>query len=466
MQKKLTGGSVIRSILVFSLPYLLASLLQTLYELADVFIVGLYCHSDAIAAVTNGSQVMHFVTVVLVGLAMGSTVVISQSVGADRPEDTGRAIGVTSVLFLKVALGATAGLLLLISPILSLLNVPKEALSQARWYLGICFAGVPFITAYNILSAIFRGLGDTRRPMVFVALACLINVALDFLFIGVFRMQAIGAALGTVLSQACSVLFALGSIWRRRQDFPVSRSDFRKNRPMARRILRIGLPVAAQDAFIQVSFLCITVIANGQGLAVSTAVGVVEKLIGFLFLVPSAMLSTVSAIAAQNIGAGQHARARQTLFLGMSICLIVGLVFSLCAQVVPEGFVGLFIHEDPEVLRLGSDYLRSYVWDCMIAGVHFCFSGYFCALGKSGASFLHNAAAILLVRIPGPMWAVAAHPGDLYVMGWFAPLGSLLSSVICLILYALIQKKKRQEKPRGTSNNGLTEFRHKEDSTP
>lgn len=443
MQRDLTRGSVLRTMLLFSLPYLLSTFLQTLYGLADLFIVGQFNGADVISAVSIGSQVMHFVTVVIVGLAMGSTVLISRSVGAKDATQTSRAIGSTIIVFMAVAAIATAALLLLTGPIVSVMSTPPEAVAQTRLYLMICFAGVPAIVAYNIISAVFRGLGDTRSPMIFVAVACVINIALDVLFIGGFGMRAVGAALGTVLSQACSVIFALLAIRKRGSEFPLSRRDLIPDRAVTGQILRIGVPVACQDAFIQVSFLIITIIANRRGVNVAAAVGVVEKIIGIMFLVPSAMLSTVSALAAQNMGANRHDRARQVLFIGVGITALVGTLFSVWAQFGADWLVHLFSGGEAEVTRLGGQYLRAYVFDCIFAGAHFCFSGFFCAYGKSWISFVHNVASILICRIPIAYMAAQLWPQTLYPMGWAAPAGSVLSAAICVGFYAWMQRKGR-----------------------
>lgn len=443
MQRDLTRGSVLKTMLLFSLPYLLSTFLQTLYGLADLFIAGQFNGADVISAVSIGSQVMHFVTVVIVGLAMGSTVLISRSVGAKDKAQTGRAIGSTIIVFMAVAAIATAALLLLTGRVVSAMSTPPEAVSQTRLYLMICFAGIPAITAYNIISAIFRGLGDTRSPMIFVAVACVINILLDVLLIGVLRMQAVGAALGTVISQACSVIFALMAIRRRRADFPLTRQDLIPSRAVTGQMLRIGVPVACQDAFIQVSFLLITVIANQRGVHVAAAVGVVEKIIGIMFLVPSAMLSTVSALAAQNMGASRHDRARQVLFIGIGITALVGTCFSVWAQFGAEWLVDIFSGGEAEVTRLGGQYLRAYVFDCIFAGAHFCFSGYFCAYGKSWVSFAHNVASIVLCRIPVAYFAAQHWPETLYPMGWAAPLGSVLSALICAGVYAWMRRKRQ-----------------------
>ena len=440
MKNDLTQGSVLRVLARFSLPYLLSSFLQTFYGLADLFITGQFNGTDSISAVSIGSQVMHMLTVVIVGLAMGSTVTISQAVGAKDKERSAQAVGNTATLFLLSSLILTVLLILCTDVITAIMSTPPEAVSQTRLYLRICFAGIPSITAYNIICCVFRGTGDSKSPLYYVAAACVLNVLLDILLIGPFHMGAAGAALATVLSQTASVALALLFLRRRDLGFSIRKKDFRFSFPVLSSILQIGIPVAFQDGFIQISFLLITIIANRRGVAVAAGVGIVEKTISFLFLVPSAMLSSISAISAQNAGAGKHGRARMTLRYGISLSVSFGLLAALVCQFFSVPLLGLF-SEDPEVIRLGGQYLRSYVFDCAAAGIHFCFSGYFCAYGKSFLSFLHNLASILLIRIPGAYLASVCFPDTLYPMGLAAPAGSALSALICIALYLALRRQ-------------------------
>ena len=444
MRNDLTTGSVRKTVVRFSLPYLLSYFLQTLYGMADLFIIGQFEGVASTTAVSVGSQVMHMLTVMIVGLAMGSTVSIGQAVGAGDARRAGRSIGNTAALFLGLSLVLTALLLLLVAPIVALMSTPEAAAEGTADYLTICFLGIPFITAYNIISSIFRGLGDSRSPMYFIAVACAANIGLDYLFMGGLGLGPSGAALGTTLSQTVSVVIALAVIARRQGGaLSLRRSDFKPACPVMKQILSVGVPVALQDGFIQISFLLITVIANGRGLSDAAAVGIVEKIISFLFLVPSSMLSAVSALGAQSVGAGKEDRARQ--ILRCAVCIAVG--FGLCAaavtQVFAEPVVGLFT--DPQdgaaVIRLGGQYLRGYVWDCVFAGVHFSFSGYFCACGRSSLSFLHNVIAIVLVRVPGAYLTSALFPDTLLPMGLATATGSLVSVLVCVAAYQLVCRR-------------------------
>lgn len=254
MEKDLTSGSVLKNIFTFSLPYLLSYFLQTLYGMADLFIIGRFEGVASTTAVSIGSQVMHMITVILVGVAMGTTVCIGRSVGAGDKKQAAKVIGNTVTLFMVGSVVLAAALVGLVDPIVRLISTPEEAVAGTTAYLTICFIGIPCITAYNVLASIFRGMGDSRSPMYFIAAACVVNIGLDFFFMGALRLGPAGAALGTTLSQAVSVLLALCVILKRRS-IRLSKSDFCPRKATMKDILSIGLPVAAQDGFIQVSFI-------------------------------------------------------------------------------------------------------------------------------------------------------------------------------------------------------------------
>ncbi len=450
MEKNLTTGSVFKNIVFFSLPYLLSYFLQTLYGMADLFIIGQFDGTASTTAVSIGSQVMHMLTVMIVGLAMGSTVSIGQSVGANDKKRAAVHIGNTVTLFLSLSVVLTVVLVLLVHPIVNIMSTPTEAVSGTVAYLTICFIGIPFITAYNVISSIFRGLGDSKSPMYFIAVACVANIGLDYLFMGAMRMGPAGAALGTTLAQAISVVFALVVILRRESGISVDKSHFKPKKPVLGNILKIGVPIAVQDGLIQVAFVAITIIANRRGLTDAAAVGIVEKIISFVFLVPSSLLSTVSALGAQNIGAHKPERAVATLRYAICIAVGFGLIVSGLVQVVAEPVVGLFT-SDSAVQMAGGQYFRGYIWDCIFAGIHFSFSGYFCACEKSVLSFLHNIIAIALVRLPGVYLTSKLFPTTLFPMGLATATGSLLSVIICVIAFAVLTRHGKQ-----TQEGGLT----------
>ena len=265
MERDLTTGSIGRNILKFSLPYFLSYFLQTLYGMADLFINGQFNGVASTTAVSIGSQVMHMITVMIVGIAMGTTVMIGKSVGAKLKKEASKIIGNTVSLFVCLSVVLTVVLLFFVHPIVRIMSTPQQAVEGTTAYLTICFAGIPLITAYNIISSIFRGLGDSKSPMYFIAVACGVNIVLDYVFIGGLHFGASGAALGTTLAQTISVIVALIAIRKKDTGISLKRSDLKPEGKTLKNILGIGIPISLQDGFIQISFIVITIFVNQRG---------------------------------------------------------------------------------------------------------------------------------------------------------------------------------------------------------
>lgn len=404
--------------------------------------IGKFNGTDSTTAVANGSQIMHMLTVIIVGLAMGTTVLIGRAVGAKKQKDISKTIGNTITLFLGLSVCLSIVLLLFVKSLVFLIQTPAEAVTPSIQYLTICFIGIPFITAYNVIASIFRGMGDSKSPMYFIGIACLCNVLMDYVFMGIFHLGATGAALGTTLSQTISVILSLIMIRKKKLITPLKKDDLIPKKEVLGNILKIGIPVAVQDGCIQIAFILITVIANHRGLNDAAAVGIVEKIISAVFIIPSSMLATVSALSAQYIGAGKHKKAEKTLRYATMITCIYGILVALVVQFTTAPIVSIFT-KAPAVITLGSQYLHGYIFDCIFAGIHFCFSGYFCAYGKSYIGFIHNIIAIVVMRIPGSYLASKLFPTTLLPMGIAAPAGSLLSVLICIGAFVWLKKHER-----------------------
>lgn len=427
----------------FAIPYMIAAFLQTLYGLVDLFVVGLYNTATTTTAVSVGSQIMHMMTVIILGLVLGITVQVGNSLGAKNFDKIKRVIG-TSVLFFGIVAAVFAVIMIVFNAaIVKLVLTPVEAVEETKGYLLICSIGIPFIFAFNIVSGILRGLGDSKSPMYAVVSACVVNVILDFLFVGGFGMGAKGAAAATIMGQLASFLAVYFLYKKDYKEYRLDISEIRIEKDILRQIIFVGVPVALQDGFIQVAFLVITVIANSRGLVDSAAVGVVEKLICFFFLVPSSFMSAISAITAQNIGAGKLQRARDSLRWGLIITVGWGIFIGLINQFIPDVFVGIFT-KDELVKMAGAVYLRAYAVDTAFAAIHFCFSGFFCGAQKSYISFLHNLISVLFIRIPGSYLASVCFPTTLLPMGMAAPAGSLVSAFICIGFYYATCREDRK----------------------
>lgn len=440
MGDDLTKGKPLKVLILFALPYLFSSFLQTFYGMADLYIVGQYNGASSISAVSIGSQFMHMLTVVIIGLAMGSTVRIGHAVGAKRHREVPQIIGNTFLMFASLAIILTIILCISTPYIIQIMATPQEAILETYDYLLICFIGIPFIVAYNVMSSIFRGIGDSKSPMYFIMIACIANVVLDYYFIGTLSMGAKGAAFATVIAQALSSIIAMIYLLKKRVGFTFHLSDLKVKGKIMKEIISSGLPIALQDGFIQISFLMITIIANSRGLIMATSVGIVEKIISFLFLVPSAFLSSLSALVAQNIGAKKLHRAQIMLRYALIITVTFGFICFVVCQIIPHQLISLFTSEKGVILH-GSEYLKAYALDCIFAAIHFCFSGYFCGSGHSAISFIHNMISVVCMRIPGAYLATKMFAETLFPMGLAAPFGSLLSAIICILFYQYLKKQ-------------------------
>lgn len=434
MAKNLTQGRIFTQLIAFSLPYFLACFLQTFYGVADLFIAGQFNGPSTITAIHIGSQIMHMITLMIAGMAMGTTVLAGRAFGAGDQEQLSAAIGTSITLFAGIAVILMSCGLICVDQMAAILQTPPEALRETIQYSSLCFLGIPFISAYNVIAATCRGLGDSRHPLLFVAVGGIFNIILDYILIGPCALGAAGAAWATVIAQGITVIFALFIMHRHNPGIRITRKTLRIQRNTLSNIVSVGLPTASQDAFIQITFLFITAIANARGLEIAASVGIVEKLICFFFLVPSAMLASVSAMAAQNRGAQKHDRSRAVLRYGILTCTAYGAIIGIACQFISPWLIGFFT-TDPSVIRYGAQYLRTYSFDVLFAGIHFCFSGYFCAYSKAGWAFIHNVFSSITTRIPGTWIASVCFPLTLMPMGMAAPLGSIVSALICVLIY-------------------------------
>ena len=378
----LTQGGILRSLITFAFPVLLALFLQAMYGAADLIIVGQFAGTGEQSGVASGSQLFNLVTMVITGLTVGVTVFVGEAAGAGEVERAGRGIGTGVVLFALVAVVVTA----LVVPgshlLAGWLHAPEEAFAQTSAYIRICGLGTVFIVAYNVLGAVFRGIGDSQTPLITVAIACAINIVGDLVLVAGLGLGAAGAAAATVSAQGVSVVCSLLLIRRKVLPFPFSRACLRLDGSCARRILRVGIPIGLQELLVQFSFLFIQVIVNGMGVVESAAVGVAEKVCIFLMLVSSAYLQSISAFVAQNNGAGRYDRSRRALFYGIRTALLAGLAMAALALFGGSALASIFSRQAP-VVAAAHDYLKAYAIDCLLTSVLFCFLGYFNGCGRT-----------------------------------------------------------------------------------
>lgn len=437
----LTKGSVPKVLMQFAMPYLLANVLQALYGGADLFVVGRFDDAASVAGVAIGSQVMQTVTGIILGLTAGITVLIGIATGARDEKKAAATIG--SAVWLFAIIGAVLTLLMTVwhDTIATAMHTPPEAMTDTRHYLLICSLGIPFIIGYNVVFGIMRGLGDSRSPLYFVALACIINIVLDFVLVGGCHMRAAGAATATIASQGISFAAALCYLHRKGFRFPFTRRDIRLNGILSKRIIKLGTPIALQDALINISFLIITVIVNRMGVTASAALGVVEKLIVFAMLPPVAISSAVAAMTAQNYGAGLTDRMNRCLKSGIGMALVFGTAFCVYSQFLPETLMSIFTNDAP-VIELGAEYLHGYSIDCIIVSFVFCINSYFSGQGNSLFPMVHSLIATFLFRIPLSWIFSHIAPTSLFPMGFAPPLATMVSLAICLWYLKIWQKRQ------------------------
>ena len=440
----LTQGSVPKVLLRFAMPFLIANVLQALYGGADLFVVGQYDDAASVAGVAIGSQVMQTITGIILGLTTGTTILIAMGTGAKDDRKVAATIGTSVYFFTVTGIILTLVMVLFHRPIAALMHTPEEAMADTLHYILICSAGIPFIMGYNVVCGILRGLGDSKSPLYFVGLACIINIGADFLLVGGFGMRAAGAAIATVLSQGISFLTALWFLHRRGFHFEFTRRDIRFHKDLSRRIVTLGAPIALQDALINVSFLIITVIVNQMGVIASASLGVVEKIIIFAMLPPTAMAAAVATMTAQNYGAGLIQRMSRCLYSGIGISLVFGVSVCVYSQFLPETLTGIFTN-DPAVITMAAGYLRGYSIDCVMVSFVFCINSYFSGQGNSWFPMIHSMIATFLFRIPLSYLCGKIDPTDLVLMGYAPPLSTLVSLLICF-WYLKRNKRKLRER--------------------
>lgn len=439
LEKDLTEGSVVSQLLRFALPFILSNLIQSLYNVADMFIVGQFDKSAGISAVNSGGQVTFIVTNIVVGLCAGATVIIAQHKGTGDKQAITETISTLIITLLVTGVILMGIMAFLATPILGWINTPADAFKGAREYLNITIAGTLFIFGYNALSAIMRGMGDSKTPLIFVAIACIINIGLDYLLVGYFGMGARGAAYATVVAQAVSMILCI--IYLKKNDFAfdfkLSSFHFYKNRLQV--LMQIGIPTSVQNVITNFSFLVMTALVNSYGTSASAALGVVGKFNGFAILPAIAMSASISAMAAQNVGAGMYDRAKHTMRIGTVIGFCMSFVIFIVAQLFPEQIIEIFNKEDPEMIAAGVEYMRSFCFDYLFAPLFFGFVGLITGSGHTRFSLVSNILSALVLRIP-----IALLFGKVLDMGLFGiGLGAPAASCGALILAVWYYKSGR-----------------------
>lgn len=438
-----TEGNILKKLSLFMLPVLGALILQAAYGAVDLLVVGRFGSTAGLSAVSTGSQLMNLATFMVTQLAMGATVLIARYLGEKKPERIGAVLGGATVVFAILATVLFVLLVFFAHPIAVLMQAPSEALGLTTRYVRICGMGIFFIVAYNMLAAIFRGLGDSKSPLLFVLVACLINIAGDLLFVAGFKMDAAGAAIATIMAQAVSVVLAIVILLKKDLPFTLKKSDFRLN-PQCRKFLQVGLPLALQEVLTQASFLALCAFVNRLGLTASSGYGVASKIVSFAMLIPSALMQSMASFVAQNVGASKPKRAKQAMFTGMGIGLVFGCAVFALVMLKGDVLAGIF-STDAEVVQKGFEYLKGFAPETILTAILFSMLGYFNGNNKTVFAMIQGLVQTLLVRLPMSYLMSIQPNASLTKIGLAAPVSTLVGVLLNTAFYLYFTHSQQKE---------------------
>lgn len=443
-ENNLTEGSIVKTLLLFAVPFLIANVLQSLYGAVDLFVVGRYCNAESVAAVSTGTQVTQIVTSLITGLTLGSTILIGQYMGSRDYEKVKQTIGTTLTVFAAAAILLTILMLGFERPLLTVLGTPEESFELTMQYVAVCSMGNIFICGYNAISAILRGYGDSTRPMIFVGIACALNIVLDFVFVKYCGLGVRGTALATVISQAVSMMIAVIYLKKKNFIFDFKLRSFRPVGSLAKRLACVGIPISFQEMMVRISFLYLMTVMNRCGVYAAAVVGISSKYDVFAMLSATSMASALAALTAQNMGAGKPERARKSLWYGMGFALLVSCLFWVWAQVNPQSMIRVFA-EDARVVEAGVPFFRSCSYDYIMVAMVFCLNGYLNGRQKTVWTMVSCSAGALVLRIPMVYLFGRFFSDDLGRLGMIAPIVSGIMACYTLI-YVIYEGRKNGKK--------------------
>ena len=438
-----TQGSILKKLVLFMLPVLGALILQAAYGAVDLLVVGRFGSTSGLSAVSTGSQVLNLVTFVVIQFAMGITVLIARYLGEKKPQQIGAVIGGAVVVFALISIGLFIIMVCFARPISVLMQAPAEAVDLTSQYVRICGSGIFFIVAYNLMSAIFRGLGDSKSPLLFVLVACIVNVIGDLFFVAVLHKDAAGAAVATVMAQALSVVFAVILLLKKELPFEIKKSDFRFNL-QCKKFLKIGLPLALQECLTQLSFLALCAFVNRLGLEASSGYGVACKIVNFAMLVPSALMQSMASFVSQNVGAGKTKRAKKSMFTGIGVGLAVGFFVFLLVLFKGDMLAGFF-STDAGVVQKGYDYLKGFALEAIVTAVLFSMVGYFNGNNKTLWVMAQGLIQTLLVRLPLAYFMSIQPNASLTKIGLAAPVSTIVGIILNVGFFLYLERENRKK---------------------
>ena len=438
-----TQGNILKKLVAFMMPVLGALILQAAYGAVDLLVVGRFGSTSGLSAVSTGSQVLNLVTFVVIQFAMGITVLIARYLGEKRPERIGAVIGGGAVVFTMMSVALFIAMVGFARPISVLMQAPAEAVDLTASYVRICGAGIFFIVAYNLLSAIFRGLGDSKSPLLFVLVACIVNIIGDLVLVAGLHMDAAGAAIATVTAQALSVVFAVMLLLKKDLPFAITKKDFRLN-PQCRKFLKIGLPLALQEFLTQISFLALCAFVNRLGLEASSGYGVACKIVNFAMLVPSSLMQSMASFVSQNIGAGKKKRAKQSMFTGIGVGLAVGCVVFVLVLFKGDVLCSAF-STDAAVIQNGFAYLKGFAPETLVTAIMFSMVGYFNGNNKTVWVMTQGLIQTLLVRLPLAYFMSIQPNASLTKIGLAAPVATTVGIFLNVGFFIYLNRAEQRK---------------------
>lgn len=439
-----TQGSILKKLIPFMIPILGALVLQAAYGAVDLLVVGRFGSTAGLSAVSTGSQILNLVTFVITQLAMGITVLIARYIGEKSTGQIGQLLGGAVTVFAIVSAVLFVVMVFFAKPLAVLMQAPQEAISLTTVYVRICGGGIFFIVAYNVLAAIFRGLGDSRSPLIFVAVACVVNIIGDLILVAGFHLDAAGAAIATVAAQAVSVVLAIVLLKKKDLKFGIQKKDFRIN-GQCKRFLKVGLPLALQEFLTQMSFLALCAFVNKLGLEASSGYGVACKIVNFAMLVPSSLMQSMASFVSQNVGAGKPDRAKKSMFTGMGLGVIVGVVVFICVWCFGDVLTSVFT-TDTAVIQKGTEYLRGFAPETIVTAVLFSMVGFFNGYEKTVWVMIQGLVQTLLVRLP-LAYVMSIQPHASFTkIGLAAPVATCFGIVLNVIFYLIFTRKMEWER--------------------
>ena len=441
-----TQGNILKKLVAFMMPILGALILQAAYGAVDLLVVGRFGSTSGLSAVSTGSQVLNLVTFVVIQFAMGITVLIARYLGEKRPEKIGAVIGGGAVVFTMMSVALFIAMVGFARPISVLMQAPAEAVDLTASYVRICGAGIFFIVAYNLLSAIFRGLGDSKSPLLFVLVACIVNIIGDLVLVAGLHMDAAGAAIATVTAQALSVVFAVMLLLKKDLPFAITKKVFRLN-PQCRKFLKIGLPLALQEFLTQISFLALCAFVNRLGLEASSGYGVACKIVNFAMLVPSSLMQSMASFVSQNIGAGKKKRAKQSMFTGIGVGLAVGCVVFVLVLFKGDVLCSIF-STDAAVIQNGFAYLKGFAPETLVTAILFSMVGYFNGNNKTVWVMTQGLIQTLLVRLPLAYFMSIQPNASLTKIGLAAPVATTVGIVLNVGFFIYLNRAEQKKSIR------------------